>query len=224
MYELFNENKTYILPSGKQETGKSLKSSGNYPMLSLTDCAVNLNGGILGSFSTVDALAEMYGIDSSLDNENIIVLVNNLILSSRRTKIQTETTASSVQTVAKIVASSFTDEQALQVPDLYDEYQVDHAYKKDERFTYNGVLFKVNQDHTSASQWVPGETGTESLYTKIVLNEDGYDVWKQPTGAHDAYNTGDIVEYKGQLYKSLIDGNAYAPDVYPAGWELYTEE
>lgn len=27
----------------------------------------------------------------------------------------------------------------------------------------------------------------------------------------------------GTLYKSLIDGNVYAPDAYPAGWELYTE-
>lgn len=43
------------------------------------------------------------------------------------------------------------DEQALEVPDLYPVYEVDHAYKKDERFTYNGRLFKVNQDHTSAA-------------------------------------------------------------------------
>lgn len=27
----------------------------------------------------------------------------------------------------------------------------------------------------------------------------------------DAYNTGDIVSYKGVLYKSLIDGNTWGP-------------
>lgn len=47
-----------------------------------------------------------------------------------------------------------------------------------------------------------------------------YPEWAQPTGAHDAYGVGDIVSYKGQLYRSLIAGNVYAPDAYPAGWEV----
>lgn len=47
--------------------------------------------------------------------------------------------------------------------------------------------------------------------------------WVQPTGAHDAYQTGDKVRYKGQVYESLIDGNVWAPDVYPAGWRLVEE-
>lgn len=34
-----------------------------------------------------------------------------------------------------------------------------------------------------------------------------YPEWKQPTGEHDAYNTGDIVRYNGALYRSLIYGN-----------------
>ena len=47
-----------------------------------------------------------------------------------------------------------------------------------------------------------------------------YPEWVQPTGAHDAYNTGDIVIYNGTLYKSVIDGNVWAPDAYPQGWEV----
>ena len=47
-----------------------------------------------------------------------------------------------------------------------------------------------------------------------------YPPYVQPTGAHDAYNTGDIVDYNGVLYKSLIDGNSYSPEAYPAGWEI----
>ena len=49
-----------------------------------------------------------------------------------------------------------------------------------------------------------------------------YPEWVQPTGAHDAYNTGDIVNYNGTLYKSVIDGNVWAPDAYPQGWEVYS--
>lgn len=42
--------------------------------------------------------------------------------------------------------------------------------------------------------------------------------WVQPSGAHDAYNKGDMVRYNGGIYESLIDGNVWSPDVYPAGW------
>ena len=45
----------------------------------------------------------------------------------------------------------------------------------------------------------------------------------QPTGAHDAYKLGDRVLYNGQVYESLMDGNVYSPDAYPAGWQLVTE-
>ena len=48
-------------------------------------------------------------------------------------------------------------------------------------------------------------------------------VWSQPSGAHDAYNTGDIVNYNGTLYQSLIDGNTWSPEAYPQGWEVYSE-
>ena len=45
--------------------------------------------------------------------------------------------------------------------------------------------------------------------------------WKQPTGGHDAYARGDRVKYAdGKIYESVIDGNVWSPDVYPAGWQL----
>ena len=44
--------------------------------------------------------------------------------------------------------------------------------------------------------------------------------WKQPTGAHDAYMSGDIIKYtNGKTYKSVIDNNVWSPDAYPNGWE-----
>lgn len=46
----------------------------------------------------------------------------------------------------------------------------------------------------------------------------------QPTGAHDAYNTGDKITYNGQHYICKMDGCVWNPDDYPAGWELATEE
>lgn len=46
-----------------------------------------------------------------------------------------------------------------------------------------------------------------------------YPEWVQPTGAHDAYNTGDRVTYNGRVYESTMDGNTWSPDAYPQGWE-----
>ena len=46
-------------------------------------------------------------------------------------------------------------------------------------------------------------------------------IWKQPTGAQDAYMTGDKVHYPdadGPVYVSTVDNNVWQPGVY--GWEL----
>lgn len=51
---------------------------------------------------------------------------------------------------------------------------------------------------------------------------EDYPVWVQPTGAHDAYQIGDRVHYPGEknpVYESLINGNVWSPDAYPAGWK-----
>lgn len=49
---------------------------------------------------------------------------------------------------------------------------------------------------------------------------DEWPEFAQPTGAHDAYQTGDKVTYNGKHYISTMDGNVWSPDAYPAGWEL----
>lgn len=49
--------------------------------------------------------------------------------------------------------------------------------------------------------------------------EDEYKEFVQPTGAHDAYNTGDKIIYKNKKYICKMDGCVWNPDVYPAAWE-----
>ena len=114
-------------------------------------------------------------------------------------------------------------EAMLEVASVFPKYVVGKDYKTKDVFAYgeNGVgdaqLYQVLQDHISAEQWTPD--ATPSLYKAIGVTEDGYPEWVQPLGASDAYKTGDIVSYNGVLYKSIIDGNVWAPDSYPAGWE-----
>lgn len=123
----------------------------------------------------------------------------------------------------QMFASSLSDEQAMEVATIYDPWVSGKFYVIGNFLTYgqNGVgdpqLYKVIQNHTSQADWTPDITS--SLYDAIGLDDHGYPIWSQPTGAHDAYSTGDIVDYNGTLYESLIDGNTYSPEAYPAGWK-----
>lgn len=129
----------------------------------------------------------------------------------------------------QMFAMTLTEEQAMEISTVYDSWVVGKQYKGGEYFTYgvNEVgdpqLYKVNEgmDHTSQADWLPD--ATPSLYTAIGLDDSGYPIWAQPTGAQDAYNIGDVVNYNGTLYKSLINGNTYSPEAYPAGWEVFVE-
>lgn len=135
--------------------------------------------------------------------------------------------AEQLRRALQLFSGSLSDEQAMEVVAIYDPWQIGKSYSVGEFLTYgkNSVgdpqLYKVAQTHTSQVDWTPDKTA--ALYTAIGLDDSGYPVWSQPTGAHDAYNEGDIVNYNGVLYKSVIDGNTYSPDEYPAGWVVYSE-
>lgn len=112
-----------------------------------------------------------------------------------------------------------TDEQAETVPDAFPAWAAGIAYSQGVRVRYDGVLYKCVQPHTSQEDWTPDKT--PALWTRI--GEPGeIPVWVQPTGAQDAYNTGDKVHYPtidDPVYESTIDGNVWSPADYPAGWE-----
>ena len=116
------------------------------------------------------------------------------------------------------------EEAMIAIPSVFPAWAVGVAYKIKDVVSYgtNSVgdiqLYQVLQDHTSTEQWTPDSAN--SLYKKVGVTSSGYPLWVQPLGATDAYNIGDIVSYKDKLYKSIINANVWAPDVYPAGWEV----
>lgn len=134
--------------------------------------------------------------------------------------------ARAIREAMDFAGATLSEENALVCVHLYRPWSVGVTYKVNEHLTYgkNSVgdpqLYKVVQEHTSQADWTPDIV--PALFTAIGLDEEGYPVWSQPTGAHDAYNRGDIVDYNGVLYESLIDGNVYSPDTYPAGWTEYS--
>ena len=127
----------------------------------------------------------------------------------------------------QLFVQTLTEEQAIEVATVFPVWEVNRTYAVGEIISYgenstgDPQLYKVVQAHTSQADWLPD--ATPALYDPIGLDESGHPVWTRPSGAHDAYNTGDIVSYNGTLYKSLIDGNTWSPEEYPAGWEVYSE-
>ena len=113
---------------------------------------------------------------------------------------------------------SLSDTDALDAVELFPLWKADTAYEVDKRVKYENKLYRVVQAHTSQSDWTPD--ATPALYTQVALPGE-IPVWRQPTGAQDAYMTGDKVHYptaNDPVYVSTIDNNTWAPDVY--GWQL----
>ena len=122
--------------------------------------------------------------------------------------------------LAQIQAQSLDDDSAAAVASLFPVWSVGTAYTVGTRITDGrGNLYRVVQAHISQADW-PID-GTPSLYTPLGVTAGGPDAvpdWRQPTGAQDAYQKGDKVKWDGKVWVSLIDGNVWSPDAYPAGW------
>lgn len=112
---------------------------------------------------------------------------------------------------------ALSDEQAMQVKDLYPAWEdlVGQALTAGYKLTYNGDLYKVIQAHTAQSDWLP--SATPALYGLV-----GTDV---STGGEHAGTREDPIPYEqmmvieqgkyytqdGILYVGLMD----APNGYP---------
>lgn len=135
---------------------------------------------------------------------------------------QTEPDMFSVMQAVKKILSTETeelsDEDALDVAAMFPTYvsMIGKQVSAGERLWWDGKLYKVLQPHTVSQEWTP-DTAV-SLYVEVSIVE--WPEWVQPTGAQDAYNTGDKVTFEGAHYISLIDANVYSPAAYPAGWQV----
>ena len=114
---------------------------------------------------------------------------------------------------------SLPDEDALEAVELFPAWAADTAYAADQRVRYGGKLYRCVQAHTSQPDWEPDKT--PALWTEVAKPGE-IPVWRQPTGAQDAYNKGDRVHYPdadGPVYESTVDNNVWSPEAYPAGWK-----
>lgn len=142
-----------------------------------------------------------------------------------------------VRTMSRMImpmvdVSSSSDAAVAPLAPLFEEWDSNSKqYKKGDAFSYavDGVqkYFRCSQAVTSTSVYKPGDPGTESLYYEIFIAPDGIEVWQTVKGEYNAPDKGDVVHYpdeNGDLYESLVDDNAYSPDVYPQNWKNISQE
>ncbi len=110
-------------------------------------------------------------------------------------------------------AVSLEDKDALEAVELFPAWRSGETYKAGDRVRHDGVLYECVQGHTSQSDWTPDIT--KALW-KAVAEPGTIPEWVQPTGAQDAYNTGDKVRHNGNVWVSTVDNNVWEPGVY--GW------
>jgi hypothetical protein len=118
-------------------------------------------------------------------------------------------------------AISLDDTDAVDAPELYPAWDGNGVrYTAGQRIRDGEKLYRVAQTHTSQQDWSPANT--PALFTEVAKPGE-IPVWRQPTGAQDAYMTGDKVYFPNEgdpVYVSTVDNNVWQPGVY--GWELAT--
>lgn len=109
--------------------------------------------------------------------------------------------------------AALTDEQALSVSLLFEDWEPGTGYEVGDRRRSDGRLWRCLQAHTSQAGWEP--QSTPALWAETA--EPGtVPEWKPPAGSHDAYAKGDRVTHNGKTWVSDVDANNWEPGVY--GW------
>ena len=96
-------------------------------------------------------------------------------------------------------AISLSDEDALEAINLFPSWKPARAYSKDERVTYDEVLYKCLQAHTSQDAWTP--IAAQSLWAKVLIPDANViPEWEQPNSTNP-YMKGDKVMFNGATYE-----------------------
>ena len=104
------------------------------------------------------------------------------------------------------------DAEALDYSELFPNWDGNRVkYTVGLRVRYNGVLYKVWQEHVSQETWNPVEA--PSLFAEVLIPDPGViPEWKQPESTN-GYAKGDKVTHNGKTWESQVDNNVWEPGV-----------
>ena len=130
-------------------------------------------------------------------------------------KIASGQVAGQIATSALIREDGISDEDLADLVYIYPKWKKDLPAKAGDLYRHMDKLYEVIQPHTTQADWAPDVT--PALWKPkqpVGVIPD----FVKPTGAHDAYMTGDKVLFNGTVYTSNIDNNTWSPTDYPQGW------
>ena len=117
-------------------------------------------------------------------------------------------------------SASLTDETASGVPELFPFWRPGEEYLAGKRVQFEGVLYKVLQNHISQDDWTP--VAAPSLFARVLIPDpEVIPEWVQPDSTNP-YMAGDKVTHNGKTWVSDVDNNVWEPGVY--GWTEVIEE
>lgn len=124
-----------------------------------------------------------------------------------------------------VMRANLNDAEAIKYKNLYPEWTVGETYELGWIVSYEGELYRIGQPSITASEtYLPGATGTESIYSHIKIDEEGYEYWKEWDGITGLYYVGDIVRdpEDERLYICISPNCTYGPPhSVPSFWKLY---
>lgn len=119
---------------------------------------------------------------------------------------------------------SMSDEKIASFPSFVEKWKPGIEYLAGKRLSFDGIVYKVLQGHTSQEGWEPDKA--PSLFAKVLIptDDEGQQTeipeWEQPDSTNP-YMRGNRVKHGGKTWESDIDNNVWEPGVY--GWHEVLE-
>lgn len=132
------------------------------------------------------------------------------------------------ETGISVASADISDKTAVKMPLLFPDFMetLGQTFKQGQIIRHEGELYRIGQPQiTTSTVYIPGTTGTESIYSHIEISEEGYEVWKAWDGISGIYKQGQIVQDPfddHKLYISKIPNNVWGPPhEQPTYWGPY---
>ena len=101
------------------------------------------------------------------------------------------------------IVSTFSDENAVKVTDLFPEWKEGLSVSVGDRYQYNGKLYKCVQAHTTQADWTPD--AVPALYTVIDVAHSGTQDDPIPYNGNMALEAGKYYSQSGAVYLCTRD-------------------
>jgi len=126
-----------------------------------------------------------------------------------------------LRTIVEAAAVSLDDRTASEAVSLFPRLKGDGAHiKAGMRVNFSGVIKRAAVDLWDTEENNPDNA--PALWEGIAYRQ-GFRIAPDDFTATNAAGKGERLWFGDTMYESLIDGNVYTPEAYPAGWKQVEE-